>query len=682
MSQIPADLVSLLCRRANEMPDRVAYRYVGSTAGPRTLTYQELRDAAWSIAATLAAHGCQGERVLLVYPPGLEFIEAFLGAVGGGAIAVPAPMPNLHRPERSLGRLESIVRNARPRFALTLGHVRNALEPFIADRECFRDVQWIATDERLAQPVEPVDYPGGDAVALLQYTSGSTSEPKGVMLKHANVVMNLASFDEGWNHDEDSVLVNWLPAFHDLGLVYGVLMPLYGGFLGVQMSPIDVIQNPFVWLNAMTRFGGTHSTGPNFIYDLCTAKVSDREMEALDLSAWRVALTAAEPVRPETLENFCARFSAVGFNSRTFSPGYGLSEGTCKVVAVPEDQEPTILHLLTEPLERHEVRIADEATPASRRVVGCGRPGSDVVVRIIDPQTAHPVDESVIGEVWVAGSAVAHGYWDRVEETTRCLRARPADDDRPHLRTGDLGFIHEGELYVTGRIKDVIIVRGANHYPQDIEFTVQESHACIRAGCVAAFPFEVNGQERVAVVAELERRWTQALSSANRPAETDDGRELTAAQLVDEVKTAIVRDVAASHGLRVHRVALIAAGEILKTTSGKIRRSACRDALLAGEFREIEGCAEGAKNHERAMFMEKLIKVKEIVGEIADVPPDELEPDASLHGYGIDSLGGVNIAYEIGMLAGREVPSELLAEFDTIRELTDYVLALEREEVA
>lgn len=680
---VPPDLVSLIAQRADECPDRTVYRYEGATQGATSLTFLRLRTRAWSIGALLRAAGCEGERVLLLYPPGLEFIEAFFGALCGGGIAVPAPPPNPHRPERSLYRLESIVRSASPRFALGTREVIEAIEPLARKHEALRGLRWIATDVELPEAADAPPAARPDAVALLQYTSGSTSSPKGVALQHGNVLHNVVSFDEGWHHDASSVIVSWLPAFHDLGLVYGILMPVVGGFLGVQMSPIDVIQRPATWLNAITRHRATHSSGPNFIYELCAQKVTDLERRTLDLHTWRVALTAAEPVRAATMEHFTARFREVGFRPQTFCPGYGLSEGTCKVVAVPMSQPPTIIEVSPGALERRRVELAPPGARNVVRVVGCGRPGSDVSVRIVDPETGTPCASGRVGEVWVAGPAVAHSYWGQPEVSEECLRARLPGLDEAHLRTGDLGFLYDGELFVTGRIKDVIIVRGANHYPQDIEYTVERAHPSLRSGCCAAFSYEEEGEERLAVVAELERSWTRALTSPNQPLD-DAGipsTEESLASAIEAAKVAIVKDVAAEHGVRVHRVALIPAGAILKTTSGKIRRQACKDALLNGRFVDFVGGAGTGDGAVSAAYTVTLNKIKRIVSEIAGVPIETLNPDASLHGYGVDSLAGVNIAYELGLLAGREVPSGLLEEMDTIRELVDYVVAPVAEEV-
>jgi acyl-CoA synthetase (AMP-forming)/AMP-acid ligase II len=560
-----SSLSDLLERRAAETPDRVAYLYLGSPTGPVSCTDAALLARAQAIAHRLRAHGERGQRVLLLYPPGLDFIEAFLGCAWAGAIAVPAPPPNPLKPERSLARLVSIVDNAQPTVALTTADMLAAMGEAVARSTTFSRIAWLSTDGLTAPGPVPRVVTTKEDVALLQYTSGSTATPKGVALSHGNLLHNVASFDLGWDHTPDSVLVNWLPAFHDLGLVYGILAPLWGGFRSIQMSPIDVIQRPQLWLEAITQHRGTHSTGPNFIYELCARKVTDADRDRLDLSSWKMALTAAEPVRAETMARFTERFAGVGFRSTAFCPGFGLSEGTCKVVAVTAQEPWTVLHVRDDRLEQHQVELCLPG-PHSRAAVACGRPTGGVGVEIVDPETRLRCPPGSVGEIWVSGPSVAQSYWEQPEATEAQLRAHLADGGpTPHLRTGDLGFLHDGQLYITGRLKDLIIVRGSNHYPQDLEYTAQDACPAVRPGCVAAFSYETDGDERVAVVAELDRQSSGGTSAS-----------------LDEVIAQIRMAISENHGLKAHRVELIRAGTIPKTTSGKIQRQACKRALLAG----------------------------------------------------------------------------------------------------
>ena len=679
VQSVPHDLVSLLELRAHEAPDRQAFRYLGATSGPTAWTYRGLYEAARVVAAALARDTARGERVLLLFPPGLEFIQAFLGTVMAGAIAVPGPAPNPLKPRLSLQRLEAIVASARPTRALTVSSVHDALAPSLAEMPIFADLRWLSVDalppagDYAPRSADPAD------IALIQYTSGSTSDPKGAALSHGNILHNLRYFDVGWDHSPDSVVVNWLPAFHDLGLVYGILAPIWGGFFSLQMSPIDVIQQPLAWLRAISTHRATHSCGPNFIYDLCTRKVTPAEALSLDLRSWRMALTAAEPVRAETLRRFGERFAPAGFNPRSFCPGYGLSEGTCKVTAVPWYEEPLVLHVRADALERHEV-VAAPPGPGVLTVIGCGRPEFGVSVAIVDPETLERRAPHQVGEIWVAGPGIAKSYWEQPEATARLLRAQLVGrSDTPFLRTGDLGFLYDGQLFITGRIKDMIIVRGANHYPQDIESTVQDAHPAIRPGCTAAFAVDEDGEEQLVVVAEVDRRG---------PALPPRGEERRVEGLVPdlpgpastpstvEVTTALIKAVAEVHGLRVARAVLIKAGTIPKTTSGKIQRQATKRLLLGGQLdvvcderRSSSSSADTVRDHIRA-------RVVDIVSDVGAIPLEQLRPHESLHGLGVDSLAGVNIAYEIGLMVGRDVPSTLLDERDTIEGLVDYVVSL------
>lgn len=557
-------------RRAIETPDRTAFVYLGEPSGPITCTDAELRERSLAIAAKMLEYGRPGDRVLLLFPPGMDFVYGFLACAMMGAIAVPAPPLNTLKPARSLMRLRTIIDNARPRFVLTTAEVLSAIRPAVAEDEAFSQMICIATDD---VPLVEGDLvlppaPSLDDVCMIQYTSGSTAQPKGVSLTHRNISHNVAYFDQDWHHDAQSVSVNWLPAFHDLGLLYGILAPIFGGFLSVQMSPIQVIQQPQRWLQAISTYKATHSAGPNFIYELAARKVSDADIAKLNLSSWRMALTAAEPVRAETMLRFSQRFAPAGFRSTTFSPGYGLSECTCKVAAVAWSKEARILHLDPASMEKHTVVTVPEGQ--GRAVVGCGIPGLEMRVVIVDPATRLPTDG--IGEIWISGPSVAVSYYGNPQATQAQLRETlaglPKDPggttlQTPHLRTGDLGFLHEGELFVTGRIKDMIIIRGANFYPQDLEYAAQYACPQIRPGCVAAFAFEEGDEEKIGMVAEV-------------------------SAFHEDIIPTIRNTISDTFGVRVHRIELVHPGTIPKTTSGKIQRRATLQSMLSNTLELVQ----------------------------------------------------------------------------------------------
>lgn len=566
-------LVELLRDRAAKRADALAFQFLidGEVEGQR-LTYGELDRKARAIAAALQQRCNPGDRALLLYPPGLEYISAFFGCLYAGVIAVPVYPPEPARLGRSLPRLRVIAEDAEPTVVLTVNEFAqfaDILPEFDGDFPAF---QWVATDTLedgaaagwTLPEISPAD------TAFLQYTSGSTSHPKGVMVTHANLLYNLYDMRhsivvQSKRHSrlQREALLTWLPAFHDMGLIWGLLYPVYAGCVSYVMSPLAFLQHPFRWLHGISKYRVTFSVGPNFAYDLCARKVTPEQRSRLDLSSWCWAGNGAEPIRPETLERFLACFGPCGFHPATFCPGYGLAEATLKVSAGSVGDHLRFLTVDAEALAQHRVvPRADRGAPGTRTLVSCGQVAFGTRVRIVDPEccTARPADQ--VGEIWVSGPTVAAGYWNRPIETEETFRARLADSDAgPFLRTGDLGFLHEGSLYVTGRLKDVIIVDGANHYPQDIEHTVETSHPAVRPGCSAAFAVDGETSEHVIVVAEV------------------NGAPLGASE-AKSILSAIRRAVRDRHDLRVHKICLILPRTIHKTSSGKLQRHACRNAYL------------------------------------------------------------------------------------------------------
>ena len=546
-------VAGLLRARAAERPQQVAFTFLtdGEAEGGR-LTYAELHGRASAIAATLAESVPPGERALLLYPPGLDFIAAFFGCLYAGVVAVPAypPRPN----DRSQSRLRAIAQDATPRAALTTEAIlAGAVEPrgLLAVAPELAGLRWIPTDSLgPSGKAATLSEPDPESVAFLQYTSGSTAVPKGVMVTHANLLHNERMIGAAFGMDEESVVVGWLPLYHDMGLIGNVLQPLHAGGRCVLMSPVAFLQRPMRWLEAISRHRGTVSGGPNFAYELCLRKASPEALARLDLSSWRVAFDGAEPVRASTLERFAAAFAPCGFRPEAFYPCYGLAEATLFVTGGRPGQAP---------------RVA-AAGDSSRPLVSCGRSWMGQRVVVADPETGVERPPGAEGEVWVSGPSVARGYWRNPEATVRDFNAflLPADGaggeaEGPFLRTGDLGFLAAGELYVTGRLKDLIILRGRNHYPQDVELTAEGAHPDLHAGGGAAFAVETGGEERLVVVHEVARR-------------RRDG--------VEEIAEAVRRAVAAEHEVQVHEVVLIRQGGLPKTSSGKVQRRLCRDLYL------------------------------------------------------------------------------------------------------
>ncbi|HSK81412.1 MAG TPA: fatty acyl-AMP ligase, partial [Thermoanaerobaculia bacterium] len=447
----------ILENRAAEQGERPAYVFLsyGETGvAEERLTYAELDARARAIGASLQEAGAGGERVALLFPPGADFVASFFGCLYAGAVAVPALPP---RPRGADPRLQAICRDARPRVALTTAEKLPALERAAAEIPELKAALRMAPATEGAADWRRADL-GPEALAFLQYTSGSTSSPKGVMVSHGNLVHNEELIRRTFEQSSGSVVLGWLPLYHDMGLIGTVLQPLYTGAVSYLMTPGAFLQRPARWLEAISRYRATTSGGPNFAYELCVRKVGEAERESLDLSSWQVAFNGAEPVRAGTLRRFAEAFAPCGFRATAFRPCYGLAEATLLVSGGRPEGEPRVRALDAEALERHDVVEGDAAR--SRELVGCGAAMQEVLA--VDPESGDPCPPGGVGEIWVAGPSVARGYWERPEETATTFGARLADGTGPFLRTGDLGFVSGGELFLTGRLKDLIILRGRN----------------------------------------------------------------------------------------------------------------------------------------------------------------------------------------------------------------------------
>ncbi len=565
----PTTLIELLRDRATKQGDRHAYTFlIDGKKESAPLTYGELDRQARAIGALLQQYQAKGERSLLLYPQGLEVLAAFCGCLYAGLIAIPVPPPESGRLKRTLPRLRSIVKDAQATFALTTAGILELVENVRDEFPEFDRMRWIDTatvDLSLAEQWQDPEV-DRDALAYLQYTSGSTSTPKGVMLSHYNLMHHCAYLQKDCSYDSDSISVTWMPYFHDYGLVEGMMVPLYNGTPCYLMSPFSFIKRPIQWLQNMSKYRATHSQAPNFAYDLCTRRVQDKQIAELDLSNWQAAGNAAEPINPKVMERFVEIFSSCGFSWQTFAPSYGLAEYTLLVSTTPKGSAPVIALLEATALEKDKIVTAKaDKEDGIRTVPSCGRLVCDTKVAIVRPDAMTRCAEDEVGEIWVSDPSVAQGYWQRKEETDRTFCAYTKDTkEGPFLRTGDLGFLKDGELYITGRIKDLIIIRGANHYPQDLEWSVQHLNPAFRPDCGAAFSIEAGGEERLVIVQEIERH------SEN----VDPDR------LIADIR----QEIAEQHEVQVYAVVLAKPGNILKTASGKIQRSACRADFMAGKL--------------------------------------------------------------------------------------------------
>lgn len=583
-------LVSMLRHRALHQENCRAYTFLadGETE-TAAFTYGQLDHRARTIAAALADREVSpGDRVILLYPPGLDFIAAFFGAIYAGVIAVPCYPPHRLQLARSLPRLTAIAANADPSVILCTAEVA-ALSSWVAHVPELHALPWIATDTLGDDAIDTWKEPDVDpsTVAFLQYTSGSTAAPRGVMVTHDNLLCNLAVINYVEENDSDSVSVSWLPVIHDMGLIEGVLEPAYAGYPAYLMSPATFLQRPVRWLRAITKYRATNSGGPNFAYDLCARKVNDEQRSALDLSSWRVAYNGAEPIRSETLTAFYRTFRDCGFCWKSFYPVYGLAESTLVVSSGRRSYEPVFLDADASALCRGRIEDASADGP-SRRVslVSSGPPTFGARILIVNPDTCQRCAPCEIGEIWLSSPSVTKGYWRREEETSQTFGATLDDDGSgPYLRTGDLGVLIDGDLFVAGRLKDLLIVRGFKHYPQDLEITVERQHPAIRPGCVAVFALEAH-DEHIAVAAELDPRrldvtWKNPLELLAKLSEGNGAR------VISDLIGRICQAVAEIHGIQLHTVALLKPGALPKTTSGKIRHRACAQALSGGQLAEV-----------------------------------------------------------------------------------------------
>ncbi|GBC61781.1 non-ribosomal peptide synthetase [Desulfonema ishimotonii] len=696
LEKISADnLVALLQNRAASEPEKLAYVFLkDGESGESRLTHLGLEQKARSIGARLQTIVPPGGRALLLYPPGPEYIAAFFGCLYAGVMAVPVYPPHPARLERTMPRLKAIIQNAEPAVSLTLSSIRPLSEPLFAQYPDLPEMHWLATDdigpEAAAQWQAPsVDR---DTIAFLQYTSGSTGTPKGVMVSHGNLLSNSVMIRRCFGISEADRGVIWLPPYHDMGLIGGILQPLHAGFPMTIMSPVAFLQNPFRWLEAVSRFRATVSGGPNFAFDLCARKVTDEQRKQLDLSAWRVAFNGAEPIRPETMERFSAAFSDCGFRPEAFYPCYGLAEATLIVSGGSPEAPPVLKTVCSDGLaEGRAVPPAGEDRKV-RTLVGSGNTAPNLKMVIVNPDTRMPCPDGEIGEIWVGGENVTRGYWHRPDETRKTFAACLADTGAgPFLRTGDLGFSDRGELFVTGRVKDLIIIRGRNHYPQDIELTAEQSYALLRPGCSAAFSVEAGGEERLVVVAEVERRhMSYARKKDDRrkhtelPEHTPDyPRPLDTEQAIGLVRKAISE----RHELQAHAVLLLKVGAIPKTSSGKIRRHACREMFLNGTLNAIgesvlaeesgvpahepeapdrEHLASASPEEQNRLLAPWLLN---LVAAMLKISPDRISPDQPLSSFGLDSITAIELQHRAETAIGVVWPMTRFLEGPSVAQL-------------
>jgi acyl-CoA synthetase (AMP-forming)/AMP-acid ligase II/acyl carrier protein len=592
-----------------------------------------------------------------------------------GVLPVPATYP---KPRRASSRLDAICADCTPRLALTTSDTLNVLQ-LDEQSDAVREATWIAVDQCESvgefQPVErTLDDP-----AFLQYTSGSTSQPRGVIVSHGNLLHNLELISEGFGISSTdptpTTAVFWLPAYHDMGLIGGILMPLFVGGTSHLLAPAAFLQRPHLWLETLSRTKAAISGAPNFAYELCTRKISPQQRDELDLRRWKIAFCGAEPISAEALNAFAETFEPAGFRKEAFYPCYGLAEATLMVTGGKGAGELRTLRADKESLAKNKLAAAHNGDP-SQTLVGCGKPLGNQDVLVVDPQSFEQRGEGAIGEIWVRGGSVASGYWNHPEELWQTFGGRLADGSGPYLRTGDLGAFHNGELYVTGRAKDVIIIRGRNLYPQDVERTAQEAHEAVDQG--AAFAVSINGHEQLVVVHQVHR----------------EHRRGDLAPVVRAIRAAIVEE----HEVDPYAIVLLRPGALPLTSSGKVQRGRCRELFEANQLDELtrsvhagagdNANAGGASLHQdaRPNFLDRLndyrpetlaVEIQQWIlawlAERVEMDAAELTPTAAFTELGMDSLTALELNVEFEKVLGIRLPPTAALSFPTPEALSRFL---------
>jgi acyl-CoA synthetase (AMP-forming)/AMP-acid ligase II len=562
-------LATVLARRAADIPDATAYVLLanGEDEAGRT-TFAELEARVRAVAAGLRERCEPGDRALLLFPAGEEFAVAFYACAYAGVVAVATQPPEGWRLGAALARIEAIVENSEPRVVMSERELAEELREKTLGSSPLQSLPWMLTDAPEGEPaddLEPIAAPGDPA--FIQYTSGSTGAPKGVTLSHANLLAQGALLVESTAAEEGATSVSWAPLFHDMGLITAVVLPVYAGMRCVLMSPLSFLQKPARWLRAIGRYGASFSGGPTFAYEQCCRRVGAEERAELELDSWRCAFIGAEPIRVATVERFASEFEPAGFDRDSFWASWGLAESACVVTGSPAPERFSIRRFERDVLASGEGREAAPGDTSAHPRVGCGRSIGGHETLVVDPERREPLPQGRIGELWVRGPSVALGYWGQPELTEEVFGARLSSGDGPFLRTGDLGFEIDGELFISGRIKDLVIVRGRNIAPQDLEQIAEASHAALRKGAGAAFAVHDGDAEQLVIVQELERSELDAAGEA-----------------LQAIRKAVTKELAVSPA----RIVLAAPKAVPKTSSGKIQRQACRARLLDGELRIVE----------------------------------------------------------------------------------------------
>lgn len=675
--------IEALTHHAQHRGEKLAFAYIDDKGKVVDhLNFGQLLQQASKLAGHIQSYCSVGERVLLLYPPGLDYVRAFYACMLAGVVAVPLYSPHNRR---KLELIQNIAKDCSPSLALTTA--KYAERGATASSE-FKTLRWLSTDNIgqlsshtwLSPELQP------DDLAYLQYTSGSTSSPKGVMLSHRVTLNHCTELQQLWDTHTDSVLVSWLPHFHDLGQVFSVLQPVFQGMSSILMSPAVFMQTPHVWLQAITDFGATHSAAPDFAYMHCAQNVSNDNLSTLDLRHWEVAVNGAEPVRNKSILAFHQRFSDYGASLQMHRPSYGLAEATLVVTAHSSSLGPRTVWFDGEKLSRNIVQCCSHENPKALALVSNGYSVPGVAIAVVDPETCQSLGEDMLGEVWVSGGSIGLGYWGKPDEYQPCFAAltRSPTDGRKYLRTGDLGFFHGGELFIAGRAKDLIIIRGSNHYPQDIELTVECCHPLIRGGYTAAFSVTEDGEELLIIAAERKRHFPSDIDYES---------------VLQQIRSAVV----SKHGVSANEILILKPGSISKTTSGKIQRKMCRDQWKNSTLKVLASYKQAQSHLAPASVVSEKSLDKEPVNQATSIQQvvqasvlnrvidwlckehcherTNIQSMKALASYGVSSMDTFRLHDDLEHFLQCDIRAEYLWEAETIHQLAndianDYLLGI------
>jgi acyl-CoA synthetase (AMP-forming)/AMP-acid ligase II len=648
--------------RAEHTPDETAYIFLkDGEDDEEKITYRELYLSSVSIAEQLKESGKEGSLALMLFAPGLDFIKSLYACFLAGIIAVPAYPP---RKNRSLDRIKILVADSGAGIVLSTSDIYQTFERSFSDLDELKMLKWICVDKTGSQENNPkanIKMPEPQDVALLQYTSGSTGQPKGVMVKHVNITRNLEFIRQSFSLSRKSVSVTWLPSFHDMGLIDGVIGPVYNGYPGVIIPPVAFIQKPVRWLKAISRYRGTHAGGPNFAFDHCVEGIAEEERAGLDLSCMDTLYCGAEPIRKSTFDRFTDTYKDCGFKPGMLYPCYGMAETTLIISGPESGRGPVSLCVSGNALEQNRVQITMDNEPDARHLIGVGHAWIDTDVRIVNPESLHQCKDDEVGEIWVSGSIVTAGYWKKPELSGETFSAQIAGyPDKTYMRTGDLGFLNHGEVYITGRLKDLIILQGRNYYPQDIEFVAEGSHSALRPNASAAFSIEVNEEEKLVIVAEVERPAIRNLD-------------------VEAVCDAIRQQVAEEFEQEVYAIQLLRTASILKTSSGKIQRKACREGFLQKSLEIVgESVREPKEPALAASAMDMTSLQAWLIAWIhihLKIPFDRIDQTRPISAFGLNSMKAVQLQQDVLTKFGVNIPPYVFFDKITVKELCERAFA-------